>query len=156
MPRFLKNKCGGRDFLWHSKAPHERSGGILLGVDQQMFDIGSIVEGGFYIKFQLCNKPDGFKWPLAAVYGPAQATHKEFLAELVCMGSQENLPLVVGGDYNILWKLPTKKNFSLNWCVWEVKKIFHSLLVVITTFYGIHLRKITPIMSLDGLSFSML
>jgi hypothetical protein len=34
MLRFLKNLCGGRDFLWHSKAPHGRSGGILLGVDQ--------------------------------------------------------------------------------------------------------------------------
>jgi hypothetical protein len=31
MPRFLKNLCGGRDFLWHTKAPHGRSGGILLG-----------------------------------------------------------------------------------------------------------------------------
>jgi hypothetical protein len=47
MPKFLKNLCGGRDFLWHSKAPHDRSGGILLGVDQQMFDIGSIDNGGF-------------------------------------------------------------------------------------------------------------
>jgi hypothetical protein len=31
---------GGRDFLWHSKAPHGRSGGMLLGVDPQLFDIG--------------------------------------------------------------------------------------------------------------------
>jgi hypothetical protein len=51
MPRFLKNLCGGRDFLWHSKAPHGRSGRILLGVDQQMLDIGLIDEGDFYIKF---------------------------------------------------------------------------------------------------------
>jgi hypothetical protein len=40
MPRFLKNLSGGRNFLWHSKAPHGRSGGMLLGVDQQLFDIG--------------------------------------------------------------------------------------------------------------------
>jgi hypothetical protein len=25
MPRFLKNLSGGRDFLWHSKAPRARS-----------------------------------------------------------------------------------------------------------------------------------
>jgi hypothetical protein len=73
MPRTLKNLCGARDFLWNSKAPHGRSRGILLGVDHWLFDIGSIDEGKLYIKFQLCNKSDGFKWALVAVYGPAQA-----------------------------------------------------------------------------------
>jgi hypothetical protein len=99
MPRFLKNLCGGRDFLCHTKAPHGRSGGILLGVDQNIFDIGSIDEDDFYVTFQLCNKSDGFK-----------PDHKEsFLAELVCMCSHENLPLVMGGDYNIL-QHPSEKN----------------------------------------------
>ena len=41
----LKNLCADRDFLWHSMAPHGRSGGILLGVDLQVFYIGAIVEG---------------------------------------------------------------------------------------------------------------
>jgi hypothetical protein len=37
------------------------------------------------------------------VYGPAQDEHKEsFLAELVNMCNHENLPLVMGDDYNIL------------------------------------------------------
>ena len=43
--RILNNLCAGRDFLWHSMAPHGRSGGILLGVDLQVFDIGAIAEG---------------------------------------------------------------------------------------------------------------
>ena len=51
--RILKNLCAGRDFLWHSMAPHGRSGGILLGVDLQVFDIGAIAEGDFYVKFTL-------------------------------------------------------------------------------------------------------
>jgi hypothetical protein len=51
MPRFFKNLSGGRDFLWHSKDPHGRSGGILLGVDQQMFAIGLIDEGIFMLNF---------------------------------------------------------------------------------------------------------
>jgi hypothetical protein len=103
MPRTLKNLCGGRDFLWHSKALQGRSGGMLLGVDQQLFDIGSIEEGEFYIKFHLCNKSDGFKWALVSVYGQAQADRKEkFLAELVRMCSHEDLPLIMGGDYNVL------------------------------------------------------
>jgi hypothetical protein len=61
------------------------------------------MKGIFFVKFQLCNKSDGFKWALVAVYGPTQPDHKEsLLAELVRMCSHENLPLVMGGDYNIL------------------------------------------------------
>ena len=43
-------------------APHGRSGGILLGVDLQVFDIGAIAEGDFYVKFTLTCKNDGFKF----------------------------------------------------------------------------------------------
>lgn len=84
MPNFFKNLCAGRDFFWHSKAPRGRSGGILLGIDWQIYDIGAIDEGDFYVKFNLRNKADNFKWPLVAIYGPAQTHLKEsFLAELV-------------------------------------------------------------------------
>ena len=43
----LKNLCAGWDFLWHCMAPHDRSRGILLRVDLNVFDIGAIVEGDF-------------------------------------------------------------------------------------------------------------
>jgi hypothetical protein len=86
--RFLKNLCVGREYLWHSKAPRGRSGGMLLGVDLQIFDIGAIEEGDFFIKFKLCNKVHDFKWALVMVYGLAQEEFKEsFLAELVNMWS---------------------------------------------------------------------
>jgi hypothetical protein len=109
-PRFLKNLCTGRDYLWHLKPLKGRSGGMLLEADLQFFDIGAIDEDDYYIKFHLCNKSDDFKWALVVVYGTAQSEHKEsFLAELVHMCSHENLPLLMGGDYNIL-RHPFKKN----------------------------------------------
>jgi hypothetical protein len=90
------------------------SGGMLLGVDLQMFDIGAIDEGDYYIKFRLCNKVDEFKWALVVVYGPAQDEHKEsFLAELVNMCSHESLPLIIGGDYNILRHLSKKTMIAI-------------------------------------------
>ena len=49
----LKKLSGGKEFIWHCMAPHGRSGGILLGVDLTVFDIGSIDEGDFYVKFTL-------------------------------------------------------------------------------------------------------
>jgi hypothetical protein len=36
-PRFFRNLCVGRDYLWHSKPPKGRSAVMLLGVDLQIF-----------------------------------------------------------------------------------------------------------------------
>jgi hypothetical protein len=75
-PRFLKNLCSGRDYLWHCKPLNGRSGGTFLGVDLQCIGIGSIDEGDHYIKFHLTNKTDEFKWALVLLYGPAQDDRK--------------------------------------------------------------------------------
>jgi exonuclease III len=48
-PRFLKKMCLRRDYLWHSKVPRGRSGGMLLGVNLQFFDIGAIEEVTFIL-----------------------------------------------------------------------------------------------------------
>jgi hypothetical protein len=97
------------------KLPMAGLGGMLLGVDQQSFDIGSIDEGDFFIKFKLCNKLDGFKWAPMSVYGPAQVGRKElFLVELVSMCSHEDLPLIMGSDFNILRHPSEKNNLNYN------------------------------------------
>lgn len=99
----LKFFCGGRDFIWHSMAPHGRSGGILLGADMSYFDIGAIDEGDFYVKFLLRNKAADFKFSVFVVYGPAQQQDKEaFLIEMANVCSRESLPYIIGGDFNIM------------------------------------------------------
>jgi hypothetical protein len=99
----LRNLCGGKNCLWHCKEPWGRSGGILLGIDLDIFDIGAIDEGGFYVKFHLCNKENNFKWVLVAIHGPAQSNLTEqLLTEMVHMCSHEQLQILIGGDFNIL------------------------------------------------------
>jgi exonuclease III len=99
----LKNLCGGRDFLWHAMPPHGRSGGILLGVDLNIFYIGAIDEGDFYVKFTLRYKSNDFKFVLYSIYGPAQSQNKcAFLSELANTCSKEHLPYILGGDFNIM------------------------------------------------------
>jgi hypothetical protein len=115
---FLKNLCVGKNFLWHCTEPKGQSGGILLGIDLDVFDIGAIDEGEYYVKFHLCNKDNYFKWALVAIYGPAQTHLKEqFLAELVHMTSHERLPILMGGDFNILRHAheKNKDNFEHRW-----------------------------------------
>jgi hypothetical protein len=94
----LRNLCAGRNFLWHFKEPKGHSGGILLGIDLDSFDIGAIDEGDLYIKFHLYNKDNNFKWALVAIYGPSQVNlNEQFLTEMVYLCSHERLPILMGG-----------------------------------------------------------
>lgn len=106
----LKNICGGKDVLWHWTRPKGRSRGILLGVNLEFFDVSSIDEGDFYVKFHVRNKENAFQWILVAVYGAAQEEYKEdFLTELVRSCRKESLPILIGGDFNII-RNPSEKN----------------------------------------------
>ena len=89
----LNNICGGKNFLWSWIDPKGRSGGILLGINPSIFDIGFISQGDYHIKFRMRNKVDGFQWNLIAVYGAAQVEYKEsFLTEIVqCCQNETNL-----------------------------------------------------------------
>jgi exonuclease III len=115
---FLKNLSAGKNFLWHVKEPNGRSGGILMGIDLQVFDIGAIEDGDFFVKFHLITKGDNFKWALVCVYGPAQEDRKvRFLTGLANLGARERLPILIGGDFNILRnpKEKNKPNFNPRW-----------------------------------------
>ena len=51
---FIKNLCSGKNYLWQVKEPKGRSGGgILLGIDLEVFDIGALDEGDYYVKFHM-------------------------------------------------------------------------------------------------------
>lgn len=109
----LKN--GGQEFFWHWTEPHGRFGGILLDVNLQTFDIGSVDEGDFYVKFHVRNKEDGFQWILIAVYGLAQMEYKEaFLTKMVQTCSQDTHPTIIGGDFNIIRNPQEKNNDNYN------------------------------------------
>jgi hypothetical protein len=55
------------------------------------------------VKFRVRDRKTDFKWVLVAVYGAAQPEYREsFLTELVQDCSSENLPLCIGGDFNII------------------------------------------------------
>jgi hypothetical protein len=87
----------------------------LLGIDLDIFDIGAVDEGDFYVKWHLCNKENNLKWALVAIYGPTQSNLKEkFLTEMVQMCSHELLPILIGGDFNILRNPSEKNNDNFN------------------------------------------
>jgi hypothetical protein len=81
-----------------------------LGIDLDVYDIGAIDEGYFYVKFYLCK--DNFNLALVAIYGPTQVDQKEqFLTELIHMCSHEQLPILIGGGgYFHVLRHPRDKN----------------------------------------------
>ena len=114
----LSRLTGGAEFVWHCLPPRGRSGGILLGVRRDRFDLTLMVEGEFFVKFHLNNRVDNFKWILMAVYGPAQEVFKTtFLTKLVRTCQQNYLPTLIGGDFNMMRsrKEKNKNNFNMRW-----------------------------------------
>jgi hypothetical protein len=99
---FSNKNPGGLDFMY-CLPPLGQSGGILVGLNLQTINVKNIVAGDHCVKFHLSSKLDKFEWYLGIVYGAAQDAQKgEFLAELVRMCEDVALPLLVGGDFNII------------------------------------------------------
>jgi hypothetical protein len=112
---FLNNISGGQDFQWYCLPPIGRSGGILIGINSALLTVQRVVAGDRCVKFFVESKADHFRWALVAVYGAAQDEHKpEFLAELVRICEEEPLPILVGGDINIIRRKEEKNNDNFN------------------------------------------
>ena len=109
--QFLGTLSRGIDFDWHILPPRGRSGGILLGVWCETLEVLNVVRGDFAVKFRVRSKLDGFRWSLVAVYGAAQPELKpDFLVDLVRICGDETLPILVGGDFNIIRRRDEKNN----------------------------------------------
>lgn len=74
--------------------------------------------GDYNVKFHVRLKIDGFRWALVAVYGEAQSKFKPaFLADLARVCGEERLPILVGGNFNIIRRREEKNkdNFDARW-----------------------------------------
>ena len=92
-----------------------RSGGMLLGLNVGTLVVTDGEVGDFCVKLYLKSRCDGFRWVLVSVYGAAQEEHKsQFLSELVQLCENETLPMIVGGDFNIIRKPEEKNNDNYN------------------------------------------
>lgn len=71
----------------------------------------NVVHGDYAVKFRVRSKLDGFRWALVAVYGAARPEFKsDFPADLVRSCRDERLPILVGGDFNIIRRREEKNN----------------------------------------------
>lgn len=98
-----------QDYLWLWNASKGKSGGILVGILIERFDVGSFKQGEFMIQMNLWDKVVKTKWNLLVVYGSAHDENKmSFLAELSHFCATNTEPMIIGGDFNITRYLKEK------------------------------------------------
>ena len=106
----LHNLAGGRNFLREWIAPRGKSGGILVGINNDCFNVIQVEKGVYFVKIHLFDKVAKFSWNLVTVYGDAQKYGKAaFLAELSRFYQDNPQPCVIGGDFNLI-KNSSEKN----------------------------------------------
>jgi exonuclease III len=106
----------GDKFFWCWLPANGHSGGMLLGLRDSIFDVGRISLGQFFISASIMCRADNFKFEIVGVYWPADHTHsQEFLQEISARVAVSELPILMGGDFNLLRDAADKNNDRVNW-----------------------------------------
>jgi hypothetical protein len=93
----------GNPFVWNWVPAERHSGGMLLGFRDDCFEVGEWKKGKFFLSASLLQRNNRSKSSFVLVYGPANhGRMEEFLQELVLFVSAAQLPVVVGGDFNLV------------------------------------------------------
>ncbi|XP_071677232.1 uncharacterized protein [Lolium perenne] len=103
-------------FAWCDVPARGRSGGMLLGVNEDSFEVLGWTKGTFFIRADVRQLDNNVKWAFFVVYGPADHRRtQEFLGELTLAVEACDLPLVVGGDFNLIRGAEDKNNCHIDW-----------------------------------------
>ena len=99
-----------QNYLWKWLPSRGRSGGLLCGIDINLYDVGSFKDGKYMLQLNLWDKTNKIKWNFINVYGAAQEENKnEFLAEFASFCNNMSEPYLIGGDFNIIRCASEKK-----------------------------------------------
>ena len=116
---FLKSIVGNRNFSWNMLPSIGSAGGILMGVDLDLFDILSWEIRKFSIACQVNFRPKNLSLTFISVYGsPYEEGKEEFISELhsILMGTSG--PMLIAGDFNLVRYQTDKSNGNVDqrWC----------------------------------------
>jgi exonuclease III len=112
----LRGLVNGELFHWHRRAAVGRSGGMLLGIKDESFEVGAIDQGPFFLSATLLHRESKFKFVFVGVYGPVDhARSASFLSDLENKVESCSYPVVVLGDFNLIRGTQDKNNSNINW-----------------------------------------
>ena len=116
---YLKSISLNRNYSWHHLPAKGSAGGILMGVDADLFDITSWIDKEFSTTCHLKYKVSGFAFRVVAVYGsPYEEGKEEFISELHTVFIDDSTPTIIGGDFNLVRYQFDKSNGRVDpkWC----------------------------------------
>ena len=100
---FLKSISGNISYIWHHLPAVGTSGGVLVGVDSDIFDISSWNSLLFSVSWNLTHKNIGKDFRFIAVYGsPYEDGKDDFISEFHSLFIEDHQPTIIGGDYNLV------------------------------------------------------
>lgn len=74
-----------------------------MGFNCETLEVVNAILGDYAFKFHVRSKVDGFRWALVTVYGATQPEFKpDFLADPMRVCGDERLPILIGGDFNMI------------------------------------------------------
>jgi hypothetical protein len=102
-------------FTWISLPAKKTAGGILVGIRDDDFEVIAHSFGIFHISVVIRNRNDSFVWQLVTIYGTAYADKKlDFFTELHDIMDNNSLPILFGGDFNLVRQALEKSNENIN------------------------------------------
>ena len=91
------------NFQWNYIPAKGHSGGILVGVRNNILEVERWDKGEFFVEAQVRNRLTNFRWSVIVVYGPANHDFSAaFLEELGKKCTESLLPVLIGGDFNLI------------------------------------------------------
>ena len=107
----LRSLDGDNKFLWKWLPAKGHSGGILMGVKGDSLEVEDWECFTYAIKAVIRDRVSNFRWCVITVYGPANHQFsKEFLVELSDICRNEILPVILGGDFNLIREVSEKNS----------------------------------------------
>ena len=119
-PSFTPAKLSSIDlrgcYAWHFTPATGHSRCILLGVNEDTFEVLHWSSGAFHIRADVLQLDSSTTWSFFVVYGPADHRRSPaFLQELTGAIQASPHPLVVGGDFNMIRGSEDKNNTIITW-----------------------------------------
>lgn len=98
----LKEMGGCNSFIWHWIPARGHSRG-LLGAKTDYVELEDVHKADFFIGALIRNRLTNFRFWVLNIYGPAQhEISGDFIQEISGFCSNEGLPIVMGGDFNLV------------------------------------------------------
>jgi hypothetical protein len=116
---YLNSLASGKHFCWNWLSSTGSAGGILMGMNMNLFEVEKWTIREFPVSCHFVSKKDGFKGSMTIVYGaPDKERKQKFIDELYAIFMNKNELVLLGGDFNLVRFQEDKSNglVDFKWC----------------------------------------